>query len=148
MGVRGEQTCKRQITASPGRDDQAEGHEQGNEPGLRARSRSKAITRRRAQDRIDKGLPLREEEQIPPTQEDEDDETVELGDADFGTDSPSRVGGWRHGGNKQHHEERHAEPDAPVSLHTPGVARPGEGRLRVVGDDVVSGIPTRRGPRA
>ena len=64
----------------------------------------------------------------------QDDEEVELGDADFGTDSPPRgAARWRHGGNKAEHVPRAAEPDTPVSYDSPGVARPGEGRLRVIG---------------
>ena len=71
---------------------------------------------------MDKGLPPREDEQIAATQEDEEDEDVELGAADFSTDSPPRVGirSWRHGGDITQHEQRHEEPDAPVSLTTPG----------------------------
>ena len=92
---------------------------------------------------MDKGfnLPSREDEQISATQEDEEDEDIEFGAADFSTDSSPRVGRWRHGGDKSQHEQRHEEPDAPVSLTTPGVARPGEGRLRVVGDVVTLPSP-------
>ena len=34
-----------------------------------------------------------------------------------------------------------AEPDIPVSYDSPGVARPGEGRLRIIGDAEVPAIP-------
>ena len=72
----------------------------------------------------------------------QDEEEVELGDADFGTDSPPRgAARWRHGGNKAEHVPRAAEPDIPVSYDSPGVARPGEGRLRIIGDSEVPGIP-------
>ena len=48
---------------------------------------------------------------------------------------------WRHGGNKAEHVPRAAEPDVPVSFDSPGVARPGEGRLRVIGNAEVPAIP-------
>ena len=55
-----------QIKATPrgcgGSSMQHEEQQQENEPGSRARSRSKAVTRRRAQWRADHGLPPREEE--------------------------------------------------------------------------------------
>ena len=67
---------------------------------------------------------------------------MELGEADFGTGSPPRgVGRWRHGGDKAQHEPRRAEPDRPVTQDSPGVARPGEGRLRVIGEDVIPPFP-------
>ena len=59
-----------------------------------------------------------------------------------GTDSPPRgAARWRHGGHKSEHVPRAAEPDLPVSYDSPGVARPGEGRLRVIGDSEVPAIP-------
>ena len=129
----------------PGGAQEAE--ETANEPGSRARSRSKAVTRRRAQWRADHGLPPREEEWAASAaaaaaeQEDEDDE-VEISQADFSTDSPPRgAGRWRHGGDKSQHAPRGPEPDLPVTQTSPGVARPGEGRLRVIGDDEVPAIP-------
>ena len=59
-----------------------------NEPGSRTRSRSKAIARRRAQCRADHGLPPWEEEQAAAAQETEKLEEVQLGEADFSTDTP------------------------------------------------------------
>ena len=107
------------------------------------------MTRRRAQWRIDHGLPPREDEwaesaaaaaAAAPAEEEE--EEVELGQADYSTDSPPRgAARWRHGGDKSQHVPRGAEPDLPVSRSSPGVARPGEGRLRVIGDDEVPAIP-------
>ena len=72
----------------------------------------------------------------------EEEEEVELGEADFGTDSPPRgAARWRHGGHKSEHVPRAEEPDLPVSYDSPGVARPGEGRLRVIGEAEVPPIP-------
>ena len=69
-------------------------------------------------------------------------EPIELGQADFSTDSPPRgAAKWRHGGNKADHVPRGSEPDMPVSLTSPGVARPGEDRLRVVGQGAIPAIP-------
>ena len=69
-------------------------NENADEPGSRARSRSKAVTRRRAQWRSDHGLPSREEEwaaaAAAAATATEAEEEVELGEADFGTDSPPR----------------------------------------------------------
>ena len=120
----------------------------GDEPGSRARSRSKAVTRRRAQWRADHGLPPREEEWAQEAEAkaaaaaQEEEEEVELGEADFGTDSPPRgAARWRHGGHKSEHVPRAEEPDLPVSYDSPGVARPGEGRLRVIGEAEVPPIP-------
>ena len=45
---------------------------------------------------------------------------------------------WR---DKSEHVPRAAEPDVPVSYDSPGVARPGEGRLRVIGEAEVPAIP-------
>ena len=122
--------------------------EEANEPGSRARSRSKAVTRRRAQWREEHGMPPREEELQQEAEAkaaaaaQQEDEEVELGDADFGNDSPPRgAARWRHGGNKAEHVPRAAEPDQPVSYDSPGVARPGEGRLRLIGDAEVPAIP-------
>ena len=116
----------------------AEEEEQyADEPGSRARSRSKAVTRRRAQWRSDHGLPPREEAAV-----EQEDEEVELGQADFSTDSPPRrAARWRHGGDKSQHVPRAAEPDVPVSYDSPGVARQGEGRLRVIGEGEVPALP-------
>ena len=67
---------------------------------------------------------------------------VELGQADFSTDFPPRgAGKWRHGGSKADHVPRGPEPDRPVTQSSPGVARPGEGRLRVIRDDEIPPIP-------
>ena len=128
--------------------DAEEEQPQETEPGSRARSRSKAVTRRRAQWRADHGLPPREEEWAQEAEAkaaaaaQEGEEEVELGEADFGTDSPPRgAARWRHGGHKSEHVPRAAEPDLPVSYDSPGVARPGEGRLRVIGDSEVPAIP-------
>ena len=109
------------------------------------------MTRRRAQWRADHGLPPREDEwaesaaaaaAAAATGEDEEEEEVELGQADYSTDSPPRrAARWRHGGDKSQHVPRGAEPDLPVTRDSPGVARPGEGRLRVIGDDEVPAIP-------
>ena len=132
----------------PGGTETAQEAEEANEPGSRARSRSKAVTRRRAQWREEHGMPPREEELQQEAEAraaaaaQQDDEEVELGDADFGTDSPPRgAARWRHGGNKAEHVPRAAEPDMPVSYDSPGVARPGEGRLRVIGNAEVPAIP-------
>ena len=132
----------------PGGAEAAEEQQQEDEPGSRARSRSKAVTRRRAQWRADHGLPPREEEWAQEAEAkaaaaaQEEDEEVELGEADFGTDSPPRgAARWRHGGHKSEHVPRAEEPDLPVSYNSPGVARPGEGRLRVIGDAEVPAIP-------
>ena len=132
----------------PGGDEEQEQEQQADEPGSRARSRSKAVTRRRAQWRADHGLPPREEEwaesaaAVAAATAQEEEEEVELGQADFSTDSP-RPGAarWRHGGHKSQHVPRAEEPDLPVSYASPGVARPGEGRLRVIGDADVPAIP-------
>ena len=73
-------------------------------------------------------------------------EEVELGQADFSTESPPRgAARWRHGGDKSQHVPRAAEPDLPVSYDSPGVARPGEGRLRVIGDAEIPAIPNVQG---
>ena len=129
-------------------EEEAEDQQQEAEPGSRTRSRSKAVTRRRAQWRADHGLPPREEEWAQEAEEraaaaaQEQEAEVELGEADFGTDSPPRgAARWRHGGHKSDHVPRAAEPDLPVSYDSPGVARPGEGRLRVIGDSEVPAIP-------
>ena len=130
----------------PEGEEEAEEQQQTDEPGSRARSRSKAVTRRRAQWRADHGLPPEEWAQdaaataAAATQQDE--EEVELGQADFSTDSPPRgAARWRHGGDKSEHVSRAAEPDIPVSYDSPGVARPGEGRLRVIGEAEVPALP-------
>ena len=99
------------------------------------------MTRRRAQWRADHGLPRREEEWAAAAAAaagTEAEEEVELGQADFSTDSPPRgVSRWRYGGDKSEHVPRGPEPDRPVT----GVARPGEGRLRVIGDGEIPPIP-------
>ena len=132
----------------PGGAAATQEQEEANEPGSRARSRSKAVTRRRAQWREEHGMPPREEELQKEAEakaaeaEQQEEEEVELGAADFGTDSPPRgAARWRHGGNKADHVPRAPEPDRPVTFDSPGVARPGEGRLRVIGDAEIPGIP-------
>ena len=132
----------------PGGAETAQGAQEANEPGSRARSRSKAVTRRRAQWREEHGMPPREDELQQEAEaraaaaEQQEEEEVELGDADFGTDSPPPgAARWRHGGDKAEHVPRAAEPDQPVSYDSPGVARPGEGRLRLIGDAEVPAIP-------
>ena len=53
--------------------------------------------------------------------EQQEEEEVELGAADFGTDSPPRgAARWRHGGNKADHVPRAPEPDRPVTFDSPG----------------------------
>ena len=89
----------------PGGADAAEEQQEADEPGSRARSRSKAVTRRRAQWRADHGLPPREEEWAQEAAAraaaaaQQDEEEVELGQADFSTDSPppggSEMEAWR-----------------------------------------------------
>ena len=113
----------------PGGADAAEEQQEANEPGSRARSRPKVVTRRRAQWRADHGLPPREEEWAQEAAAraaaaaQQDEEEVELGQADFGTDYPPRgEARWRHGGDKSEHVPRAAEPDVPVSYDSPGVA--------------------------
>ena len=128
-GARSESRPGRDRSRPPPGGVQEE-EEAANEPGSRARSRSKAVTRRRAQWRADHGSP--EEEWAASAaaaaaeQEDEDDE-VEIGQADFSTDSPPRRGGWQVATWRRGPE--------PVTQTSPAVARPGEGRLRVIGDD-------------
>ena len=91
----------------PGGEQEEE--ETANEPGSRARSRSKAVTRRRAQWRADHGLPPREEEWAAAAaaaggEDDDVQEEVEIGQADFSTDLPPRgAGRWRHRGDKSQH---------------------------------------------
>ena len=53
---------------------------------------------------------------------------------------PGGAARWRHGGDKSEHVPRAEEPDVPVSYDSPGVARPGEGRLRVIGNAEVPAI--------
>ena len=97
----------------PGAQRQQKETQEANEPGSRARSRSKAVTRRRAQWREERGLPPRKEELAQEAADraaaaaQQDEEEVELGEADFGTDSPPRgAARWRHGGNKAEHVPR------------------------------------------
>ena len=120
-----ESSRTRQIPTSP-RGRTGSRWRTANEPGSRARSRSKAVTRRRAQWRADHGLPPREEEWAAAAAaaaagEEEEDEEVEIGQADFSTDSPPRgAGRWRHGGDKSQHVPRGSEPDLPVTQDLPG----------------------------
>ena len=104
-GARSQSRAGRERSRPPPGGEQTE-EEAANEPGSRARSRSKAVTRRRAQWRIDHGLPPREEEWAESAaaaaaagaDEPEEDE-VELGQADYSTNSPPRGGStlatWR-----------------------------------------------------
>ena len=70
------------------------------------------------------------------------EQKMRSGQADFSTGSPRRgVSRWRHGGDKAEHVPRGPEPDRPVTQDSPGVARPGEGRLRVIGDGEIPPIP-------
>ena len=125
-GARSESRAGRDRSRPPPGGEQEE-EQDANEPGSRARSQSKAVTRRRAQWRADHGLPPREEEwaesAAAAAAEQAEDDQVELGQADFSTDSPFRgAARWRHGGDKSQHVPRGPEPDLPVTQSSPGVA--------------------------
>ena len=52
--------------------------------------------------------------------------------------------GWE-GAGMEATKPRQEAPDVPVSLSTPGLARPGAGRLRVMGDAAIPPIPNEEG---
>ena len=118
----------------PGGEQEEEQH--ADEPGSRARSRSKLSPgAERSGELIMACLPGRKNGPSQPQQQQQQPSrrrrTVELGQADFSTDSPPRgAARWRHGGDKSQHVPRGPDPDVTVTRSSPGVARPGEGRLQ------------------